>query len=156
MTHANYNRRFQSKKQALSRKPAKKLVSFQLGNLYYAIAIERVLRVLKGFTAYASLSNGQSLVRYADEIVTLIDLFQVFFDRPQSEDCHYLVVCLLTSREQLGIPIPEMPSILEAFEEDFREIPQVYRQGKLHRAIEKLIYTRDGLEVFYLNPETLI
>lgn len=156
MTHANYNRRFQAKKQTLSRKLAQKLVYFKLGSVHYAIAIERVLRVLKEFTPYAALSSGQSLVRSVEGIITLIDLSQLFFGTSQSADFHYLIVCILASKEQLGIPIPEMPKILEVAEDRFGDIPQAYRQGGLHTAAEKLIHTPDGIEVFYLNPDLLI
>jgi chemotaxis signal transduction protein len=151
MTHANYNRRFRSKKQGTVRTPARKLVSFQLGNVYYAVPIERVQRVVKDFNPYGFLDSGQSLVRHQEELIALINLSKIFPSSRSIADCNYLIVCTLNKSDRLGIPIPDMPKILEVSEEQFCEIPQLYRQDQLPTAVEKLIRAPDGLEVFYLN-----
>lgn len=151
MTHANYNRRFRSKKQGTVRTLARKLVSFQLGNVYYAVSIERVQRVVKDFNPYGFLDSGQSLVRHQEELIALINLSKIFPSSCSIADCNYLIVCTLNKSDRLGIPIPDMPKILEVSEEQFCEIPQLYRQDQLPAAVEKLIRSPDGLEVFYLN-----
>ncbi|NJK69270.1 MAG: chemotaxis protein CheW [Microcoleus sp. CSU_2_2] len=151
MTHANYNRRFRSKKQGIVRTPPRKLVSFELGNVYYAVPIERVQRVVKDFSPYGFLDSGQSLVRHQEELIALINLSKIFPSSRSIADCNYLIVCTLTKSDRLGIPIPDMPQILEVSEEQFCEIPQLYRQDQLPPAVEKLIRAPDGLEVFYLN-----
>mgnify|MGYP006336082067 FL=1 len=151
MTHANYNRRFRSKKQGNVRTPARKLVSFQLGNVYYAVPIERVQRVVKDFNPYGFLDSGQSLVRHQEELIALINLSKIFPSSRSIADCNYLIVCTLNKSDRLGIPIPDMPKILEISEEQFCEIPQLYRQDQLPSAVEKLIRAPDGSEVFYLN-----
>jgi len=151
MTHANYNRRFRSNKQGTVRTPARKLVSFQLGNVYYAVPIERVQRVVKDFNPYGFLDSGQSLVRHQEELIALINLSKIFPSSRSIADCNYLIVCTFNKSDRLGIPIPDMPKILEVSEEQFCDIPQLYRQNQLHPAVEKLIRAPDGLEVFYLN-----
>jgi chemotaxis signal transduction protein len=151
MTHANYNRRFRSKKQGTVRTPPRKLVSFELGNVYYAVPIERVQRVVKDFNPYGFLDSGQSLVRHQKELIALINLSKIFPSSRSIADCNYLIVCTLNKSDRLGIPIPDMPQILEVSEEQFCEIPQLYRQDQLPPAVEKLIRAPNGLEVFYLN-----
>jgi chemotaxis signal transduction protein len=151
MTHANYNRRFRSKKQGKVRTPPRKLVSFELGNVYYAVPIERVQRVVKDFNPYGFLDSGQSLVRHQEELIALINLSKIFPSSRSIADCNYLIVCTLNKSDRLGIPIPDMPKILEVSEEQFCEIPQLYRQDQLPPAVEKLIRAPDGSEVFYLN-----
>ena len=151
MTHANYNRRFRSKKQGTLRTPPRKLVSFELGNIYYAVPIERVQRVVKDFHAYGFLNNGQSLVRHQEELITLINFSKIFPSSRSIADCKYLIICSLNKSDRLGIPIPNMPKILEISEERFCEIPQLYRQQELPPVIEKLIRAPDGSEVFYIN-----
>jgi chemotaxis signal transduction protein len=151
MTHANYNRRFRSQKKSNTRKPTRKLVCFEVAQVQYAIAIEKVQRVLKEFTPYGSLTTGQSLVRYHDELITLIDVSKLLLNSQLPGDSNYLIVCLLTPTEKLGIPISEMPRIMEFTEDNFGEIPELYRHGKLPQAVEKVILTADGKEIFYLN-----
>lgn len=63
MTHANYNRRFRNQKQTNARSPARKLVSFDLGSVYYAVPIERVQRVVKDFNPYGFLVQFRSVIR---------------------------------------------------------------------------------------------
>ena len=151
MTHANYNRRFRSNKQGNIRTAPRKLVSFELGNVYYAVPIERVQRVVKDFNPYGFLDSGQSLVRHQEELITLINLGKIFPSSRSIADCNYLIVCTLNKSDRLGIPVPDMPKILEIPEESFCEIPELYRQQQLPPVIEKLIRSPDGSEVFYLN-----
>lgn len=151
MTHANYNRRFRSNKQGAVRTPPRKLVSFELGNVNYAVPIEKVQRVVKDFNPYGFLDSGQSLVRHQEELITLINLSTIFPSSRSIADCNYLIVCSLNKSDRLGIPIPDMPKILEISEESFCEIPELYRKQQLPLVIEKLIRAPDGSEVFYLN-----
>ncbi|HSF72339.1 MAG TPA: chemotaxis protein CheW [Microcoleus sp.] len=151
MTHANYNRRFRSKKQATVRIAPKKFVSFELGKIYYAVPIERVERIVKNFKAYGLLPNGNSLLRHQEELITIINLSKIFPGSPSIAECKYLIICILNKSDRLGIPLPDMPKILEITEESFCEIPELYRQQQLPPVIEKLIRAPDGSEVFYLN-----
>ena len=151
MTHTNYNRRFRSKKQGAVRNPPRKLVSFELGSVNYAVPIEKVQRVVKDFNPYGFLDSGQSLVRHQEELITLINLSKFFPSSRSIADCNYLIVCSLNKSDRLGIAIPDMPKILEIAEESFCEIPELYRQQQLPPLIEKLIRAPDGSEVFYLN-----
>ncbi|MEG4806486.1 chemotaxis protein CheW [Microcoleus sp. F8-D3] len=151
MTHANYNRRFRSKKQVTVRIAPKKIVFFEVGKIYYAVPIERVERIVKNFKAYGLLPNGNSLVRHQEELITLINLSKIFPSDGCKVECNYLIVCTLNKSDRLGIPIPDMPKILEISEESFCEIPELYRQQQLPPVIEKLIRAPDGSEVFYLN-----
>jgi chemotaxis signal transduction protein len=151
MTHTNYNRRFRNKKQGTARTPARKLVAFELGSVRYAVSIERVQRVVKDFNPYGFLEGGESLVRHQGELIALINLSKIFPNSRSIADCNYLIVCTLNKSDRLGIPIPDMPKILEVLEENFEDIPQLYRQDKLPAAVEKLVRSPDGSEVFYLN-----
>src|SRR4028118_1658080 len=93
MTHANYNRRFRSKKQGYVRISSKKMVSFELGNVFYAVPIERVERIVKDFNSYGLLASGNSLVRHQEELITLINLSTIFPSSRTIVDCNYLIIC---------------------------------------------------------------
>ena len=156
MNSPKYSRRFRTRHDERSRITAQKLVTFQLGSEYYAIPIERVQRVLKEFTAHGTLQTGCRLVRDHNETITIIDLSTLFISSHDERERHYLIVCTLYHGERLGIPIPEMPAILEVPKDQFSEIPELYRQGNLAAAIQNIINTPEGKVVFYINLDLLI
>ncbi|MEY3868637.1 MAG: hypothetical protein RLZZ338_2528 [Cyanobacteriota bacterium] len=150
MINPNYNRRFRSKKEGKIRTPSRKLLAFEMGREKYAIPIERVQRVIPEFIPYGVLSTGQSLVRHQEETIAVIDLSKLFISSDTECDRNYLIICYGKEKELLGIPLPEMPKILEIGEDKFGEIPEIYRQN-LDPAVEKLIHSPDGVEFFYIN-----
>ena len=156
MNSPKYSRRFRTKHQSLTRTPTEKLVVFQVGNEHFAIPIERVQRVLKEFTPHGTLGSGRSLVRHQNETITLIDVSALFLAGSASSDSNYLIVCALNRGERFGIPIAEMPAILDVPLDQLSEIPELYRQGKLAPAVEKLIHSADGKAIFYLNLDKLV
>ncbi|MBD2742446.1 chemotaxis protein CheW [Coleofasciculus sp. FACHB-1120] len=148
------NRRFRAKPLISTRIAKRKLVSFQMGSEQYAIAIDRVQRVLKAFTPHTALTNGRRLMEYEQEAIALIDLSALFL-KSHETDYHYLIVCTLNQKEKLGIPVSEMPKILEVLEDKFDKIPAFYQHEALPAAIEKIIHAPDGNLVFYLNLDQL-
>ncbi|HEY9751226.1 MAG TPA: chemotaxis protein CheW [Allocoleopsis sp.] len=158
MSPTPYKRRFQ--KQIQNSAPVEKLIAFQLGSEQYAIPVQRVYSVMAHFTAHASLATGESLVLHNQAMVTLVDTTQLFPSQQNSSQmaiaaCQYLVVCLLEGGELLGIPVPTMPTILEADLSQLETLPAMYRQGQLHPCIEQGIPGTDGSVVFYVNVERL-
>lgn len=156
MNSPKYSRRFRTKHEDRVRVEVQKLITFQLGSEHYAIPIERVQRVLKEFTAHGTLQTGCRLVRDHNETITIIDLSTLFISSHDERERHYLIVCTLHNGERLGIPIPEMPAIMEVPKDQFSEIPELYRQGKLPVPIQNLINTPEGKVLFYINLDLLI
>ncbi len=149
------NRRFYNQRQNYTRTQMRKLIFFQLSGEQYAIAIAQVQYILKEFTPHATLKNGHSLVQNRGAI-TLIDLSAIFLNSAESHDYHYLIVSLLKNGERLGIPIVEMPKIIEVPADKFIDLPQLYRGNELPLAIEKLINLAEDKTGFYLNLERLL
>lgn len=153
-----YKRRFQ--KQIQNSAPVEKLIAFQLGSEQYAIPVRRVYSVMAHFTAHASLATGESLVLHNQAIVTLVDTTKLFPTQQDSSQmaiasCQYLVVCLIEGGELLGIPVPTMPTILEADLSKLETLPAMYRQGQLHPCVEQVIPSTGDSVVFYVNVERL-
>lgn len=159
---SQYSRRFHNKKAAIARTPTRKLVIFEVAGETYAIAIERVQRVLTEFTTQGTLEGGRSLVKIDADLITLLDLSQLFVTSNKShEDPDYLIVCTLTNGDRLGIPVHDLPAILDIFEDKFEDIPASYRQGREGQksapaAVEKIITTAAGTVAFYLNLDKLL
>jgi len=153
------NRRFRQQRPSLTRILKRKLVTFQLGQEKYAIAIERVQRVLPEFTHHGVLASGQSLIAERGQTITIVDLATFFVSSQETRDRaelrHYLIICTLANREIFGIPVPEIPRVLEVLETEFSEVPALYRQGNYPAAIEKIICLPENQVMFYLNIDLL-
>ncbi|MCT7983320.1 chemotaxis protein CheW [Laspinema sp. A4] len=159
---SKYSRRFHNKKAAIQRTPTRKIVLFEVAGETYAIAIEQVQRVLTEFTTQGTVQGGRSLVKLDADLITLLDLSQLFVTPKDSQEEHsYLIVCTVTNGDRIGIPLQELPAILDVPEDKFVEIPASYRQGKDGKnaapaAVEKIITTDAGTVAFYLNLDKLL
>ncbi|MCT7987476.1 chemotaxis protein CheW [Laspinema olomoucense] len=159
---SKYSRRFHNKKAAIQRTPMRKLVIFEVAGETYAIAIERVQRVLTEFTTQGTLEDGRSLIKLDADLIILLDLSRLFFTPNPSQEQHsYLIVCTLTNGDRIGIPLQDLPAILDVPEDQFAEIPASYRQGREGKnaapaAVEKIITTDAGTVAFYLNLDKLL
>jgi len=149
------NRRFRQQRPSLTRILKRKLVTFQLGQEKYAIAIERVQRVLHEFTPHGVLASGQSLIAEGGQTITIVDLATFFVSSEELHNRHYLMICTLANREIFGIPVPEIPKVVEVLETELSEVPALYRQGNYPAAIEKIICLPENQIVFYLNIDLL-
>ncbi|MCL1465422.1 chemotaxis protein CheW [Argonema galeatum] len=150
------SRRFRSKRYLATRTPMRKLVSFQLGNERYAISIDRVQHVINEFTPHGVLHSGRSLVEYKNEIITLIDPAKIFISSHDERERQYLIICTLKEGQRIGIPIPEIPTVLEIAEDKFGKIPELYQQGNLSSAIQNIIQITNDKIMFYLDLEELV
>lgn len=156
MNTSHYSRRFQKKNQELHRVKTQKFVVFSVAKESYAIEIEKVQRILKEFMPQGILESGRQLIRDQNQTITIIDLSTLFVNCVEKQPQNYLVICKLSDSNSIGIPIPEMPTILEISPDQFDEVPELYRQGNLSPTIEKLIHSAEGQVIFYLSLEKLI
>ncbi len=151
-------RKWQSytKNKAQSRLSMRKLICFQVAGESYALPIEQVQYILGEFRNYGSLHSNRSLIRFNNEDITLVDLSTLFVNIISDlRDRHYSIVCTLSQGERLGLPVCELPTVLEVSTDKFSDLPQLYRQG-LPPAVDKLIHMSEGVEVFYLSLERLV
>ncbi len=159
---SKYSRRFHNKKSTDQRIPTRKLVVFEVAGETYAIAIERVQRVLTEFTAKGTLEGGRSLVKIDSDLITLLDLSSLFLTpEPSDREPSYLIICRVSNGDRIGIPLQNLPAILDVPEDKFEEVPTSYRQGSQGKnsapaAVEKIITTDAGAIAFYLNLDKLL
>ncbi len=156
MNSPKYGRRFRTKYQENTRTPTQKLLMFDLGNERYGLPIEQVQRVLKQFTPQGILESGRSLLREQNETITIVDVSLLFVTSRDDRQRDYLIVCSASQGQKLGIPIPDMPKILDVPLDNFTDIPAIYRQGQLSPGVEKLIHLADQSLIFYLNLDLLV
>ncbi len=155
MNSFKYSRRFRTKHEELPRIITEKFLVFNVGNERYAIPLLRVLRVVKEFIPQGVLVSGRSLLKEQNETIVIFDMASLFSSACPLSDCHFLIVCCLNDGGKLGFPIPDMPAILEVAHNQFSEVPELYRQGELSPAVERLIHVSESV-IFYLNIDKLV
>ncbi|WP_017306560.1 chemotaxis protein CheW [Spirulina subsalsa] len=154
----DFKRRFQAKKQQTPI-PTQKVLVFGWGFEQYAIAIEQVLRIVTDFTPHGQLNNGHSLVKYQNDVITLLNLQTLFPQVPPPTATPYLLICQRSHRQTtpdyIGIPLTEMPKVLDIPRPQFAPLPPSYDTQQELKAIEQVIYPEQGGIIFYLNPAYL-
>ncbi|MCT7951778.1 chemotaxis protein CheW [Ancylothrix sp. C2] len=155
MNSFKYSRRFRTKHEELPRITTEKFLVFNAGNERYAIPLLRVLRVVKEFIPQGVLISGRSLVKEQNDTIVVFDVSTLLSNTCHFSDCNFLIVCSLNNSVPVGIPIPDMPAILEVSPEQFSEVPELYRQGQLSTVVDRLIHVSESV-VFYLNLDKLV
>lgn len=161
MLTSQYSHRFRSQHYQKQRTPTEKLVCFEIGGEWYGIAIGKVLRVIKDFVPHGCLQGQRSLVESNGELIPTLDPTILFNTLPDPRSPEYLIICTFSDphhSDRLGIPIPQMPTILEVSPAQFEAVPSLYRQGLTGgelapAALEKIVRPPDGKIIFYLNIE---
>jgi chemotaxis signal transduction protein len=133
-----------------------KLISFELGSETYGLPIDRVKQILDEFNPHGDLGNGRGLVRFQNQTLTFLDLKYLFPGDRDSRICNYLMICAIASGKFVGLPLPQLPRVLEVAADRFQPIPDLYRQSGLPSAVTSLIYLEGDRELFYLDLEQLI
>ncbi|MCW6038179.1 chemotaxis protein CheW [Spirulina subsalsa FACHB-351] len=148
----DFKRRFQAKKQQTPI-PTQKVLVFSLGPEQYAIAIEQVLRIVTDFTPHGQLHNGHSLVKYQEDVITLLNLQENFPQIPPLTSTPYLMICYnphsQTTPDYIGIPLTEMPKVLDIPLPQFAPLPPSYDTQQELKGIEQVIYPEQGGIIFY-------
>lgn len=155
MNAFKYSRRFRTKHDESPRIPTEKFLVFTLENKRYAIPLLRVLRVVKEFTPQGTLITGRSLAKEQNETIVIFDICSLLSTNVHPSDCHFLIICSVNNSGRVGIPIPDMPAILEISHNQFSEVPELYRQSGLSAAIERLIHVSESV-IFYLDIDKLV
>lgn len=157
MSFANPNSyRRRSRHREANRTCYYKLVSFKSDDEQFAIPIEQVQCIIKEFIPQGKLQEGYSLVRHNEDTITLVNLSCIFPNNEPAYHHNYLVVCKLKNGDRIGLPIVDMPIIVEATAEQFEDLPELYRQKFTSKAVVQLINAADGVTLFRLDPEQLI
>jgi chemotaxis signal transduction protein len=143
-------------RQSSSRQSAKqKLITFQIGFETYGLPIDRIKQIVDEFNPHGVLDNGHGLVRYQNQTLTLLYPTQLFPASDSSQRYDYLMIAIAQG-QTVGIPLPQLPRVMEVTEQQFRPVPDLYRQVGISPAIKALIHLEQGTNLFVLDLEQLV
>ena len=141
-----------------------KLLVFPIGNLYAALSIDVVKKVVNYSTILSSGLNCYGLVNIGDEEVTVIDLHQKLYNAPQSlnpDDKKYLLLAQNSVNETFGIVIKKSPELYDVKLNTIRVLPNSYRRADTLKIASHVFMISQSEEepektVFILDPDELV
>jgi chemotaxis signal transduction protein len=143
-------------KTAAPRLAKRKLITFELGTEMYGLPIDRVKQILDEFKPHGDWGNGHGLVRYQDQTLTFLHPAKFFPGATDDTTYDFMMVCVIAGSQSVGIPLPQLPRVIEVTEAQFQPIPDLYRQAELPLAVTALIHLEEDREMFFLDPEKLV
>lgn len=140
-----------------------KLLVFSIQNLNVGLHIDTVQKVVNYSKIYSSGLNHYGVVNFDDQEITVIDLYKLLFNIPQSlaeTDKKYLLLAHNSQNETFGIIIKTTPSLYDISLDQIRVLPASYRQvDTLKIASHVTILSQkdtEDLTIFILDPDELV
>ncbi len=137
-----------------------RLLAFPVGNLTLGFPLAAVQKIIpQAFTSASGLSYT-GVAHLEDQELTVLDLHQAIFRREGELPAQgYLIVVRGLGGEFFGVPVPELPTLLDCPREQVRQIPPSYRRSDtLGIASHVALVAQEGGRteaVFILDPACL-
>jgi chemotaxis signal transduction protein len=149
-----------SKSQATN---SEKLLVFSVGNLNVSLSIDAVEKVINYSTIMSSGLNHYGLVNIGNKEITVIDLHQKLFKKPQtftSKDKKYLLLAQSSTTETFGIVVNNSPELYDIPSELIRALPESYRRADTLKIASHVFIVDQNEEtekaIFILDPDELL
>lgn len=102
---------------------SQKVIVFGMGNVNLAVPIDTVYKVVKQIPVYGNELSGVGITHIGDREVTVVELHRRFF-APKG---NYLIIAKNKAGELYGIPITQVPTLMEIPQSSLRALPESYR-----------------------------
>jgi purine-binding chemotaxis protein CheW len=105
-----------------------------MGDVNLALHINSIAKVLPQTKVYGSGLNGVGIAHLGDREVTVFDLYQRLFQSSSSKDAFqgsYLMIIKNRQSELIGIPVTEVPTLMEIPLSCIRVLPESYRNADI-------------------------
>jgi purine-binding chemotaxis protein CheW len=139
-----------------------KLLTFKLGNLYLALPVEYVQKVVNYTTVYSSGLNETGIARVGDREITVIDLHKRLFKNSQvieaGAKCYFIITKKIEG-EEFGILVSQTPTLVDVPLAQIRTLPASYRRSDtlgIASHVTMIPQTEGQLTVFLLDLAQLI
>ncbi len=104
-----------------------KVMFFSIGDLFLALPIGSVYKVLKQTAIYGSGLYGVGLAHLDDRELTVVDLHRQILHTHAPIQGGYIIVAQTPQGDLYGIPIEKVPSLLDIPAATLRPLPESYR-----------------------------
>ncbi len=127
-----------------------KLVAFSLQDLWLALKIHEVQRVIPMPQVFKSGQGAVGVASLDRKTVTILDLGQQLFGTPLAVPGNYLMLLPEAGGELIGIPVVETPMILEVSEKEIQALPPSYRLADTLGIASHLVVLSDPDQTVFL------
>lgn len=141
--------------------PLVKVIVFAVGQLNLALRVETIYKVLKQTQVHSSGLHSVGIAHVGDREVMVLDLQRQLF-RTSSLDANatsrYLVIASKATGELYGIPVEQVPTLLEIPLSTVRSLPDAYRQSDtlgIASHVAVIPQEQGSLTIFLIDVEQL-
>lgn len=134
---------------------SQKLIVFGMGNVNLALPIDSVYKVVNKIPVYSSSFSGVGITHIGDREVTIVELHRRFFAPKGS----YLIIAQNREGELYGIPVAQVPALMEIPQSSLRVLPESYRHADIfgfatHVAV--IFEVEPSMTIFLLDVDQLL
>lgn len=134
---------------------SQKVIVFGMGNVNLALPIDTVYKVVNQIPVYGGGLSGVGITHIGDREVTVVELHRRFFAPMGS----YLIVIKNRQGELYGIPIVQVPALMEIPQSSLRVLPESYRHADIfgfatHVAV--IFEVEPPMTIFLLDVDQLL
>ena len=136
-----------------------KLVVFQIKNLYVALPIAAVEKIISNTPIYSSGLNHFGVAHLGEKEITVIDLHKKLFKVSQPKQHDYLIITQTTQGENFGIMSEETPSLYEDAFSQIRTLPESYRRAdtlEIASHVTVISQNKKQITVFVLDVDRIL
>jgi chemotaxis signal transduction protein len=134
-----------------TRQVRQKLIAFTLGKESYAFPLHHVQRILDEFQAHGDTGKGVSLTRVDGETLTIWDLQCLFTQAVRKLAPKFLMICQAQGDQSIGIPLEQLPSVIEVTQSQMQPLPTLYQSLDLPKAVTGVVCLAQDRELFFLD-----
>jgi chemotaxis signal transduction protein len=107
-----------------------KILVFPVGNLYLALPVDYVSKVIDRDKVYSSGLNHVGTIHTGDRTITIVDIHQKIYLTPEtSEKKGYFILTQNNRGEQFGVYTTKSPSMFDIPLSEIRQLPSSFRQA---------------------------
>ncbi|MGK7932999.1 MAG: chemotaxis protein CheW [Microcystaceae cyanobacterium] len=139
-----------------------KILIFQVGQLYLALSVDFVNKIIKGAEIHGSGTTEVGITQINNQDITVIDLHRRLFKQSQSLEkmTHpFLILAKNSIDEVFGILVGETPTLIDVPFSDIKVLPDSYRRGdtlEIATHVAKTNENGQGLTIFILDVDKLV
>ncbi|MBD2100631.1 chemotaxis protein CheW [Leptolyngbya sp. FACHB-261] len=139
--------------------PMLKVTAFSIGNLNLALPIVSIYKVLNHTQVHGSGLNSVGIAYIEERELTVVDLHRRLLGTGAPTQARYLIVIQNQIQELYGIPVLEIPVLMEVPLSRIRVLPESYRRADTLSIASHvaLIHQMDAaLTLFLLDVEQIL
>lgn len=138
-----------------------KILIFPVGELYLAVYLEDVQKVVRVPEIFSSGQKPVGVARFDQEEITILDLHKKIYADSDVAIANYshLIVLNLSQQNPCGVPVTQLPIIAEIPLSQLHPLPDTYRHADtlgIASYTVNILQGENSITAFLISPNSLL